>query len=288
MPTLTTKAYAKLNLSLEILGKREDGFHEIRSILQTVDLWDVVSFEISDSINIACDIPELNDKTNIVYKAVDRLKQLCQSKLGINISINKEIPIAGGLGGGSSDAAVSLRAVNKLWELGLSQSQLELVAGEIGTDVPFFLYGGTCFVSGKGEQVTQLPGINTQYIFLVSPEHKISRKTPFLYEKINEKHFSSGNSVTEMALRISEDGTLREDTMVNTFETLAFDIFPDLIEYKYAMKQAGIDRIHLSGTGPALFSIGTDWERMTRWKMFLQKKGVIARILKPISNPSKY
>jgi len=287
MPTLTTKAYAKLNLSLEILGKREDGFHEIRSILQTIDLWDVVSFGISDSINIACDIPELNDQTNIAYKTVARVKQLCQSELGINIRINKEIPIAGGLGGGSSDAAVSLRAVNKLWELGLSQSQLELVAGEIGTDVPFFLYGGTCVVSGKGEQVTQLPGINAQYIFLVSPEHKLSRKTPLLYENINEKHFSSGNSVTETALRISEDGTLREDTMVNTFEALAFDIFPDLVEYKNAMKQAGITKIHLSGTGPALFSIGTDWERMSRWKKFLQNKGIIARILKPISNLSK-
>ena len=287
MPNLTIKAYAKLNLSLEILGKREDGFHEIRSILQTIDLWDMVSFGISDSIKIACDIPGLDDQTNIAYKAVDRVKQLCQSELGINIRINKGIPIAGGLGGGSSDAAASLRAVNRLWELGLSHKQLELVAGEIGSDVPFFLYGGTCLASGRGEQITRLPGINEQYIFLVSPEHQISRKTPLLYENINEEHYSSGNSVTETALRISENGTLREDTMVNTFEALAFDIFPGLVEYKNAMKQAGITKIHLSGTGPALFSIGTDWERMCGWKNFLQAKGIIARILKPISNPTQ-
>ena len=106
MPILTTKAYAKLNLSLEVLGKREDGFHEIRSILQTIDLWDMVSFEISDSIKIACDVPELNNQTNIAYKAVSRLKQLSQSEFGIDINIKKGIPIAGGLGGGSSAAAV--------------------------------------------------------------------------------------------------------------------------------------------------------------------------------------
>ena len=283
MPILTTKAYAKLNLSLEVLGKREDGFHEIRSILQTIDLWDMVSFEISDSIKIACDVPELNNQTNIAYKAVSRLKQLSQSEFGIDINIKKGIPIAGGLGGGSSDAAVSLRAANKLWELGLTQKQLALVAGDLGSDVPFFLHGGTCFASGKGEQVTPLPGISEQYIFLVNPEHKLSNKTPFLYENINPTHFSSGNAVTETALKISENGTLQEHTMVNPFESLAFHVFPGLVEYKNAMKQAGITRIHLSGTGPALFSIEPDWERMCGWRKILQGKGIIAQIVKPVS-----
>jgi 4-diphosphocytidyl-2-C-methyl-D-erythritol kinase len=287
MLKLRAKAYAKLNLTLEILNRREDGFHEIRTILQTINLWDTLSFEMSDSIGITCDIPDLNGEANIAYQAVALVKHLSKSRMGVDISIKKGIPIAAGLGGGSSDAAISLQAVNKLWKLGLNQKKLEFIASEVGSDVSYFLYGGTSLASGKGEQITRLPDIREKYIFLVSPKHLVSGKTPLMYKKLEGRHFTSGNSVAEMARGISADGTLNEDTMMNTFEAVAFDVFPGLADCRNAMENSGITNIHLSGTGPSLFSIGSDWERMAAAKENLQEKGIRARIVKPISSSYK-
>ena len=260
MPILTTKAYAKLNLSLEVLGKREDGFHEIRSILQTIDLWDMVSFEISDSIKIACDVPELNNQTNIAYKAVSRLKQLSQSEFGIDINIKKGIPIAGGLGGGSSDAAVTLKALNELWGLELSSERLEDIGASVGSDIPALLREATVLGEGRGELISEIRGLDGTPIILIFPKSTIENKTKQMYGNIRSHHYTDG-SVTDRLINNLHNKMIVETDMFNVFETVAFEIFEELQTLKTSVETDTGLSLHLCGAGPGMFAIDREPSR---------------------------
>ena len=143
-------AYAKLNLVLEVLDRRSDGFHEVRTVLQTIDLADRLTFHPASGLNIQCDDPSLNGEANLVWQAAVSLATSCDIQPRVNIHLEKHIPVAMGLGGGSSDAAATLLALNQLWRLNLTIEELSRIAVSLGSDVAFFLTGGTGSAAGRG------------------------------------------------------------------------------------------------------------------------------------------
>ena len=164
-------AFAKLNLTLEVLGRRGDGYHEVRTILQTVDLADQLEIRPYPSLRVECDDPALNGEANLAWRAAKALARSRSIQPRASIFIQKRIPVGMGLGGGSSDAAAALIALNQLWGLSLGAEELAQVAAELGSDVPFFLWGGTALAEGRGERVKPLPPLPPQPGNAGLPQH---------------------------------------------------------------------------------------------------------------------
>ncbi|GAG13405.1 unnamed protein product, partial [marine sediment metagenome] len=167
--SLTLPAYAKINLTLEALAKRADGYHEIVTVLQTVSLVDTLTFEPGESLDLSCNIPSLQSADNLVLKAASLLKEKTGCLKGASIRLTKGIPIAAGLGSGATDAAATLVGLNRLWELNLPPQRLMELAANLGSDAPFFLCGGTALAKGRGEKVTPLPPAPELWMVLLRP-----------------------------------------------------------------------------------------------------------------------
>jgi len=257
---LTVYAPAKVNLILEVLGKYDD-YHQISSILQTIDLCDVLNFELAEQISLKCSEPSLEDN-NLVAEAAMLLKKVTRFDKGAQVELHKHIPWGVGLGGGSSDAATTLLALNKLWKLRLSISNLLQLASKLGSDVPFFIYGGTALIEGRGEKVTPLPpSYPTCFVLLVPPLAKIPGKTKRLYSKLNTGHFTKGQFVRAALLSLRREKTIPPALMFNVFEKVAFDFFPKLNEYKRNFEEAGASKVYLAGSGACLFTTIREQEK---------------------------
>ncbi|MBV8086725.1 MAG: 4-(cytidine 5'-diphospho)-2-C-methyl-D-erythritol kinase, partial [Chloroflexi bacterium] len=178
------RAYAKVNLSLEVLGRREDGYHELVSVFQTVSLYDELSLEASDSLTLACDVASLAGDDNLVLRAARLLGR------GGRFHLRKGIPMAGGMGGGSSDAALALRLLDALYGLRLPPQGLRDAAAALGSDVPFFLTGGTALVQGRGERVTPLPDLPMHWLAVLNPGVPLS--TPTVFRGLRPPEYSDG------------------------------------------------------------------------------------------------
>ncbi len=190
---LTVLAPAKLNLTLEVLGKRRDGFHEIRSVIQTINLCDSLNFQLGQGTEFKSDLSEWVPEKSLVSKVVSLLREATGCSKGATIEVKKCIPLISGLGGDSSDAAAILQGLNKLWGLGLSQANLLGLAVQLGSDVAFFLYGGTALVEGRGEVVTPLPPLTHMWVILVVPSvPRLSGKTKELYASLSASHYTNG------------------------------------------------------------------------------------------------
>ena len=183
---VTVKAHAKVNLTLEVLGRREDGYHDIVSIMQTIDLRDTLRLEPADTITLHCDRVDLLSPDNLALKAANLLRKVTGCDKGARITLQKEIPVAAGLGGGSSDAAATLQGLNLLWELGLSVDGLMSLAMQLGSDVPFFMRGGTAMASGRGERIRPLPDADLPTMVVLSPAIDIPLKTASIYGKLGQ------------------------------------------------------------------------------------------------------
>src|SRR5215813_7463231 len=168
---LTLPSFAKINWTLEILGKRPDGYHEVRTLLQTVSVADELTFELAGrGITVHCDNPEVPcDETNLAYRAAKLLGDFTGADLGVRIRIIKNLPVAAGLGGGSGNAAVTLLALQRLWDVQVEPRDLFGLASKIGADAPFFLIGGTCLGVGRGDEVYPLADIDEEFLLLVNP-----------------------------------------------------------------------------------------------------------------------
>ncbi len=250
---LTAYAPAKINLVLEVLGKYDD-YHQISSILQTIDLYDVLNFELAEETSFNCSEPNLAGN-NLVIEAAMLLKKAMRYDKGAQIELRKHIPGGAGLGGGSSDAASTLLALTKLWKLNLSVSELLQLASKLGSDVPFFIHGGTALIEGRGEKVTPLShSYPTFFVLLVPPLAKIPGKTKKLYSKVNAGHFTKGQFVHAALLSLRKEKTIPPALMFNVFEKVAFDFFPKLDEYKRSFEEAGASKVYLAGSGPCLFT----------------------------------
>ena len=176
-------SFAKINLSLHLLGKRPDGYHEIETLMQTVDLADKIRMtECKEGTTVTCSDPIVpSDERNLAYKAIDLIRSTYRiTKTGIQVHIDKQIPVASGLAGGSGNAAMTLHGLNKIWSLGLSREQLMALAAKLGSDVPYCLFGGMARASGRGEKVKWLDVENPFYFILINPPIAVSSVSKLL------------------------------------------------------------------------------------------------------------
>lgn len=274
---LIEKAYAKVNLVLEVLGRRDDDYHEIASIMQAVSLYDVLTFEAADEIEFTCTAAELQTHDNLVLKAARALEQADRIKKGARIALEKKIPLAAGLGSGSSDAAAALKGLNKLWDLGLTSEKLAEIGAGIGSDVPFFVYGGTCLAEGRGEKITPLLDIKKAWFILLKPDVSVPvNKTASLYRMLEPAHYSSGKLVVSAGASLRRGGT-EPITCYNTFDKVAGLVYGGLESYLDKFREAGAGEIHLAGSGPVLYSVLNDGQeaRSVQRKLSLMKMDAI-------------
>ena len=283
---LRIPAYAKINLSLEVIGRRDDGYHEVATILQTVDLADTVVIQPSDDLTVECDEASLSGQDNIVWRAAVALANHAGITARAHIAIEKRIPVAAGLGGGSADAAAALSGLNRIWALDLPGEELASVAARLGSDVPFLLNGGTALATGRGERVEPLSSADRLPVLLVAPAHTIEAKTPTLYRALESSDFSNGADTRRLVNNVAW-GNLTSGDCRNAFERPAKAIFPGLADVWE--KTAGVTKYppQLSGAGPAMFCIPSDEGERNSVADALQNTGARAyfvRTINPASN----
>jgi 4-diphosphocytidyl-2-C-methyl-D-erythritol kinase len=274
---LTLPSFAKINWTLEILGKRPDGYHELRTLLQTVSLADELTFEsIGQGIEIRCDHPAApRDETNLAYRAAKLLSDCAEIKKGVRITINKRLPVAAGIGGGSSNAAVTLMALQKLWEAPLAPRDLFALGAKLGADVPFFFIGGTCLGVGRGDEVYPLADINAEHLLLVNA--KIAVPTREVYAALPPELTNPG-AVAKMPLSseavyaaiTTPSETIRPH---NDLETPVFARHPLLNEIKHRLIEAGASGASMSGSGSTIFAIFDSDQARSRAQRRLSRHG---------------
>lgn len=275
-------AYAKINLALEVIGRRDDGYHDIVTILQTVDLADTLTLSMADELVVTCDDPELQNKDNIVWAAATRLAEGAGIPPQAHIHVSKGIPVAAGLGGGSADAASALLGLNRLWGLELAASNLVSIAAELGSDVPFLITGGTALGTGRGDEITILPDLPSIDVLVVVPAETIPAKTPSLYRALTPDDFSDGRHTKQLTDGLTTH-PLTTNLCRNTFERPAKAIFPGLAGIWDRVAATAQHPPRLSGAGPALFCLPSSENERTRVAAALQGMGTTAYLVRTIS-----
>lgn len=253
------KAYAKINISLDIVGKREDGYHLLEMIMQSIDLYDEISIEKQkEDITITCDkqyVPV--DERNLAYKAAKLFKEEYNITSGVSININKNIPVCAGLAGGSTDAASVLKIMNKLFDINASEEKLMELGLKLGADVPYCISGGTAICKGIGEQVTKLKPFKDKILVLVKPPFGVSTKV--VYQEFNlDKVRNHPN--TDLLIKAIENDNLEEvcNNMKNLLENVTLRKHKILINIKEEMKRYGSIGTMMSGSGPTVFAFFDD------------------------------
>lgn len=259
MKQISVQCPAKINLTLGVLGKRADGYHEIESIMQSITLVDNLNIESrSTGIEIISDHPDLpTGKNNLIYQAVSLLTQYSGITRGVKINLKKQIPVAAGLGGGSSDAAGTLRGLNKLWDLNLSQSKLKELGGRLGSDIPFCIQGGIALARGRGEKLTPLKTNLSAWLVLVKPPVEVS--TAQIYQNL---HLKKGEKqpFTQIVIDYLKKGNLTKvgENLVNVLEKVTINLYPEIGEIKSEMLKRGAIGALMSGSGPTVFGLVED------------------------------
>ena len=248
------RAYAKVNLTLEALGKRDDGYHEIASVMQTISLHDVVTLNPSDEIILDAALPGVRPGDNLAYRAALLIAEGAGTGQGARIGLRKAIPVAAGLGGGSSDAAAVIVGLNRLWGLGMSAEDMMDTAAKLGSDVPFFIRGGTAMVFGRGERVRPLPPTDPAWLVLLCPRIRLADKTAAMYSMLDPVHHTRGFLTRKLEARIRGGGDVPPDLLFNAFDAIARDAYPGLGEYWDALHGLGAREVHLAGSGPSLYA----------------------------------
>ena len=256
---MTVLAPAKLNLTLEVLAERQDGFHEIRSVIQTIDLADRLHFQLGENIKYMYKLSEWVPEASLIPKTIRLLQQTTGCNKGVTIEVDKRIPLLSGLGGDSSDAAAVLCGLNQLWGLGLSHGDLLELARQLGSDVAFFLYGGTALLEGRGEIVTPLPPLPHRWVVLMVPSvPRQPGKTKRLYDSLRDIHYTDGEITRRLVEEIREGRIFIPSIMFNTFENVAFLLSMELSLYRDHIGREADTDVYLAGSGPALFALLED------------------------------
>lgn len=259
------KAPAKINLALDVLFKRPDGYHEVEMIMTTVDLADRIELkEIEqDTIQILSHsrfVPD--DHRNLAYQAAHILKERFRVTKGVSITIEKNIPVAAGLAGGSSDAAATLRGLNRLWKLGLSLDELAEIGSEIGSDVSFCVYGGTALAQGRGERITHLPAPPKCWVILAKPTIGVS--TADVYKRLQLSKIVHPDVYGMIDAIKEKDYAKVCNGLGNVLEEVTLPMYPEVANIKEHMKTFGADAVLMSGSGPTVFGLVEHESRMQR------------------------
>jgi 4-diphosphocytidyl-2-C-methyl-D-erythritol kinase len=285
---LTLKAPAKLNLTLEVLGKRADGYHEIRSVVQAIDLCDTLRFQENSQTRFKSSLPGWLPEKSLVSKAVSLLREATGCTTGVSIEVDKRIPLLSGLGGDSSDTAAVLLGLDRLWELNLSRERLLRLAAELGSDVAFFLHSGTALMEGRGEIVTPLPPLSETWFVLVVPAvPREPGKTARAYAGLKESDYTDGKYTDRLVSALKASKKLEPSMLFNAFERTIFDSHPEVYESRGQMMAAGADNIHLAGSGPALFTLAGDKATAEGLYSHLQKQGFEVYLVKTLATPEQ-
>lgn len=266
-------AYAKVNLTFEVLGRWDDGFHQVTTVMQTVGLADVLKIEPASALHVDCEYPELAGEQNLVWHAAAALAKVGNVEPRARITVEKHIPVGMGLGGGSSDAASALLALNRFWDLGLSQEELASIAAGLGSDVSFFIWGGTALAQGRGEQISRLLSVPPLAVTLVFPDLGIENKTAAMYSKLSMSQFSDGGITRRMVQAINSGQFVRESMsgmLFNAFSEIAGWTYPGLFDMGMQVADQGGPPLHLCGAGPALFTLPSSEEEHHRIAELLQ------------------
>lgn len=250
------KAYAKINLGLDVLRRREDGYHEVKMIMQTVDLYDILTFSKQEKgIIVTTDKEELpGDESNLIYKAAKLLMETYDISGGVRIELQKNIPMAAGMAGGSTDAAAVFHGMNEMFCLGLSEEEMCRLGVKIGADVPYCIQGGTALSEGIGEVLTKLPDAPDCFLLIAKPDIDVSTK--YVYENLHANELKCHPDIDGMRAAI-ETGNLQGviDRMENVLETVTVQKYPVIEEIKNFMKANGAMNALMSGSGPTVFGV---------------------------------
>ena len=262
--TIRREAFAKINLGLDVVRRLPNGYHEVRMIMQTVGICDVLTFrKAASGIQLIVDKEELpSDQNNLIYKAAKLLMDTAgiSDTKGVCITLEKHIPIAAGMAGGSTDAAAALLGINELYEIGYDVDKLKELGVKIGADVPYCIQGGTALAEGIGEVLSVLPTPPACHLVIVKPDINVSTK--FVYENLKANELESHPDIDGMIEGL-EKGDLKAitDRLANVLETVTVPAYPIIDEIKQSMLDAGAEGALMSGSGPTVFGIFTELEK---------------------------
>lgn len=270
------RAMAKINLGLDVIRKREDGYHEVRMIMQTIRMYDVLDIRKKQNpgISLSTNLPYVpSDERNLVYKAAKLLMDEFDIKEGLSMRLSKSIPVAAGMAGGSSDAAAAFVGVNRLFRLGLSQEELMERAVRIGADVPYCIMRGTALAEGIGEKLTPLSAMPEGYVLIGKPGINVSTKTAYENLKLDavEKRPDIDGMIQDIQ---NKDLYSMTEKMVNVFEPGLMEKYPVIREIRDFMEERGALKAMMSGSGPTVFGIFDSKEKMNAAAAALRKTGL--------------
>lgn len=266
MESLQIRAYAKINLALDVIRRREDGYHEVDMVMQQIDIYDNITLsQNDDGVIITCNNPKIpTDSSNLVYKAWKVISDFCNIKRGIHINIEKNIPSAAGLAGGSSDAAAVLKGLNKLWNLNLDMDQLMMLGTKIGADVPYCILGGTARARGIGEKLTKLKSCKDKLVLIAKPDIDVS--TAYVYNNLKLSDISIKHpdiELIEKCIQLDDLKTLSEK-MGNVLESVTANKYDIIQTIKQVMMNNGAIGSLMSGSGPTVFGVYENQEDLKK------------------------
>jgi 4-diphosphocytidyl-2-C-methyl-D-erythritol kinase len=277
---------AKVNLALEVLGKREDGYHEIATVLQAVDLFDRLKVEVADTLSLRTDDPALpTDDGNLVMRAARLLQKAAGTDAGAAIRLTKHIPVAAGLGGGSSDAAATLWGLNRLWKLRWPTARLQELAVELGMDVPFFLGSGRAVATGRGERLAALPAGGGYALVLVNP--RVALSTGEVYGRVPAgwRAEPTGTERVIEALRTRNVGKVAA-ALTNNLESVVEPVMPVVTRMKAALLAAGALAAIMSGSGPTVFGMARSLDHARQIRTRVSRAGWACWAVRTNSGPA--
>jgi 4-diphosphocytidyl-2-C-methyl-D-erythritol kinase len=283
---ISTVAPAKINWTLEVLGRREDGYHDVRTVMQTVDLCDEVSVDRATGLTVAHGAPAYAPgDEDLVLRAARALATVAGREAEAAVSVTKRVPAAAGLGGGSSDGAATLRALDRLWETHETADRLSEVAAGLGSDVPFFLRGGTALAEGRGELITPQSDIGATWLVILVPPLSMSEKTKRMYAALRPGDFTEGSHADAFLSSLAPGRSVADGPLFNAFERAAYEVFGGLALFRDSLAQAGAGSVHLCGAGPSLFCVasGESEARAIRSRVARVRRGEKVHVVRTLT-----